>query len=239
MILFYVKSSIVSRDPILNQRPGGRKNADHGNVATRKRCRDGLGCPTVVACALAFMLAVIGYPCEICEGRHRRCERKSTEFAPLRSDDRGYYVEFRARTDNEFGHSYVVVGAVDRQGRGRRLGTVGFGTATGAPSGLNAVFGSRGQIGYTNDDIVQKPIESFRISIDRATVRGIVRTTAAMRRTWTSYSLLTRNCNTFVGAIATRAGLDVPYYDAVQPDTYVRELRRLNSASAPVTRSNP
>jgi hypothetical protein len=192
-----------------------------------------------VACALALMLAVIGYPCENAKADIDDARVKSTEFAPLRSNDRGYYVEFRARTDNEFGHSYVVVGAVDRQGRSRRLGTVGFGTATGAPSGLNAIFGSRGQIGYTKDDIVQKPIERFRISIDRATVRGIVRTTAAMRRTWTSYLLLTRNCNTFVGAIATRAGLDVPYYDAVQPDTYVRELKRLNSASAPVARSNP
>jgi hypothetical protein len=186
----------------------------------------------IVACALAFMLAVIGYPCEIAKADIDDAIVMSAAFGPLHSDDRGYYVEFRARRDNEFGHSYVVLGAVDGQGRGRRLGTVGFGTATGAPSGLLAIFGSPGSVGYTNDDIVQKPIERFRISIDRATVRGIVRTTAAMRRTWTFYWLLARNCNTFVGAIATLVGLHVPYYDAVRPDTYVRELRRLNSASA-------
>ena len=178
------------------------------------------------------MLAVIGYPCEIAKADIDDASVMSPEFGPLRSDDRGYYVEFRARTDDEFGHSYVVVGAVDGQGRGRRLGTVGFGTATGAPSGLLAVFGSPGSVGYTNDDIMQKPIERFRISIDRATVRGIVRTTAAMRRTWTSYWLLTSNCNTFVGAIATGVGLNIPYVEAVPPDAYVRELRRLNSASA-------
>ena len=194
------------------------------NVATGQAARPS------VACALALMLAMIAH-CGIALAGVDDAIVKSPSFAPMRSDDRHYYVEFRARRDNVFGHSYVVLGAVDGQGRGRRLGTMGFGTATGAPSGLPAIFGSAGRIGYTNDDIVSKPIERFRISIDRATVHRIARTTGAMHRTWTAYWLLSRNCNTFAGAIATEVGLNVPHVDAVRPDTYVRELRRLNSAS--------
>ena len=198
----------------------------------RNHARTDRSAHLAIACALAFMLAVIGYPCEIAKADIDDAIVWSPAFGPLQSDDRGYYVEFRARRDDEFGHSYVVLGAVDGQGRGRRLGTVGFGTATGAPSGLLAIFGSPGSVGYTNDDIVQKPIERFRISIDRATVRKIMRATAAMRRTWTDYQLLFWNCNTFTGALAAQVGLNVPYVDAVRPDTYVRELRRLNSARA-------
>ena len=194
------------------------------NVATGQAARPS------VACALALMLAMIAH-CGIALAGVDDAIVKSPSFAPMRSDDRHYYVEFRARRDNVFGHSYVVLGAVDGQGRARRLGTMGFGTATGAPSGLPAIFGSAGRIGYTNDDIVSKPIERFRISIDRATVHRIARTTGAMHRTWTAYWLLSRNCNTFAGAIATEVGLNVPHVDAVRPDTYVRELRRLNSAS--------
>ena len=197
----------------------------------RKNVATGQAAQPRVACALALILAVTGYPCATAMASFDAAIVKSPSFAPMRSDDRYYYVEFRARRDNVFGHSYVVLGAVDGQGRGRRLGTMGFGTATGAPSGLLAIFGSAGRIGYTNDDIVSKPVERVRISIDRATVHRIARATGAMHRTWTAYWLLTRNCNTFAGAIATGVGLNVPYVDAVRPDTYVRELRRLNSAS--------
>ena len=151
------------------------------NVATGQAARPS------VACALALMLARIAH-CGIALAGVDDAIVKSPSFAPMRSDDRHYYVEFRARRDNVFGHSYVVLGAVDGQGRARRLGTMGFGTATGAPSGLPAIFGSAGRIGYTNDDIVSKPIERFRISIDRATVHRIARTTGAMHRTWTAWS---------------------------------------------------
>ena len=108
----------------------------------RKHARTDRSAHPAVVYALAFMLAVIGYPCHIAKAGIDDAIVMSPAFGPLHSDDRGYYVEFRARTDDEFGHSYVVLGAVDGQGRGRRLGTVGFGTATGAPSGLLAIFGS-------------------------------------------------------------------------------------------------
>jgi len=179
---------------------------------------------------LAFALALAGHSSQIAMANVDHTIVKPPSFAPLRSDDRGYFVEFRVRKDNEFGHSYVVLGAFDRLGHNRRLGVVGFGTAPGARSGMATLLGAAGRVGYTNNDHAHNPVERFRVPVDRATVRKVMGAIFDMHQSWTGYQLLFRNCNTFAGAIARLIGLNVPLIDAVPPTIYVRELMRLNSA---------
>jgi hypothetical protein len=152
-------------------------------------------------------------------------------FAPLRAGDSAVYLEFRARNDDEFGHAYMVLEIADAKGRVRPAGIFGFGTATGAPSGLFSLFGSPGEIGYTGPDLTVPPVETYRVRIDRAAYVRIAGSVGEMRKTWTVYELLFFNCNTLVGEVAHQAGLSAPAFDALFPSAYVQRLRELNAAA--------
>jgi hypothetical protein len=152
-------------------------------------------------------------------------------FAPARAGDSAFYLEFRARTDDEFGHAYMLFEIADAKGRIRPAGVFGFGTATGAPSGLFSLFGSPGEIGYTGQDLTTAPLEKYRVRIDRATYLRVAGAVGEMRKTWTIYELLFFNCNTFVGDIAAQAGLAAPSFDALLPSAYVQRLRDLNGTT--------
>jgi hypothetical protein len=149
-------------------------------------------------------------------------------FSPIGPGDRGIRLEFRARADEAFGHAYMAVVIASMDGTERDAGLFGFGTATGAPSGVAALFGAPGEIGYTQDDVVAAPAETYRVRIGRDTYRRIVASVRAKRRLWRSYDLLFLNCNTFMGIIAREIGLDAPGNDTLQPAEYVRLLEELN-----------
>jgi hypothetical protein len=139
------------------------------------------------------------------------------------------YLEFRARTDDEFGHSYVVLQFVDKDGKSQCTGVFGFESAAGNPSGIFTLLGVPGTIGFTGEDLSTKPVERYRIRIPRQTYRNIVRAVDEMRRSWTVYQLLFVNCNSFAGEIAKLAGLQAPILTAVLPTDYIRRLRELNT----------
>jgi hypothetical protein len=139
------------------------------------------------------------------------------------------YLEFRARTDDEFGHAYIVLKLVDRSGKVQCTGVFGFEPAAGAPSGIFTLLGAPGTVGFTDDDLTAKPAERYRIRISRQTYRNIVRAVEDMHHSWTVYQLLFMNCNTFAGEIATLAGLHVPISTAALSVDYIRQLRDLNS----------
>jgi hypothetical protein len=50
-----------------------------------------------------------------------------------------------------------------------------------------------------------------------------------LRRTWTTYQLLLRNCNNFAGQIAVTIGLHAPMVTTQYPVRFMSELRALNS----------
>jgi hypothetical protein len=149
-------------------------------------------------------------------------------------NDVTYVLEFRARTDDAFGHAFMVIEAIDRRGNIDRAGIFGFGTATGAPDGLFSLFGSIGEIGYTTDDINAHLTETFRVPLSRTTYRQLTQSVTDARSSWTVYGLLFLNCNTFIGAIARSIGLHAPENSALLPADFVRELKRLNATDKPI-----
>ena len=153
----------------------------------------------------------------------------TTAFCRHRPPNDAIYLEFRARTDDEFGHSYIVLQFVDKDGKSQCTSVFGFEPAAGVPSGIFTLLGVPGSIGYTNDDLTVKAFERYGVRIERQTYRNIVRAVEGMRRSWTVYQLLFVNCNAFAGEIAGLAGLQVPMDTAALPVDYIRQLRELNS----------
>jgi hypothetical protein len=146
------------------------------------------------------------------------------------AEARSFYLEFRAREDGGFGHSYVTLGTVDPIGQLRETVVVGF-MPKGAEDDRWSKFGIpvTGSVGVSRSDFVRRPSARFRVAINRVTYVRLVRKVRALRHAWTTYELLVRNCNNFLGEIASSAGLRTPIVTAQYPVNYVADLRALNS----------
>ena len=142
-----------------------------------------------------------------------------------------FYIEFRARGEvGGFGHSYVTLGEIDTGGGTHQTVVVGF-----LPEGADHDRWSKtglpvaGSVGVTRSDITGRPQARFRVPISRAQYFRVVQNIRHLRRTWRTYELLLRNCNSFVRQIAGSVGLRTPLVTAQYPVHYVAELRSLNS----------
>jgi hypothetical protein len=146
------------------------------------------------------------------------------------TEARSFYLEFRAREDGAFGHSYVTLGTIDTIGQLRETVVVGF-----MPKGAEDDRWSKvgipvtGSVGVSRSDLVRRPNARFRVAINRVTYFRLVHRVRTLRHAWTTYELLVRNCNNFLGEIASSAGLRTPIVTAQYPIHYVADLRALNS----------
>jgi len=155
----------------------------------------------------------------------------ATRMAPINWAARSFYAEFRARNEaGGFGHAYVTLGTIDFAGESRQTVVAGF-----MPRGETADHWSRfgipvaGMVGVVRSDFVRRPDVRFRIPISEAKYYRVLSKIQEMRRTWMTYELLLSNCNSFVGEIASTAGLRAPLVPAQFPVDYVGELGALNS----------
>ena len=146
-------------------------------------------------------------------------------------DARSFYAEFRARNEaGGFGHSYVTLGIVNSSGEVRQTVVAGF-----MPLNMIDDYWSQfgipvtGMVGVVRSDLVRRPDSRFRIAVNEETYYRIVSRIQEMRRTWSTYELLLRNCNNFASEVASTAGLRTPLLAAQLPVAYVTELRTLNS----------
>jgi hypothetical protein len=147
------------------------------------------------------------------------------------ADAAAFYVEFRAREEaGEFGHSYVTLGTIDATGRLHQTTVVGF-LPQAADDDRWSRFGLpvAGLVGITQSDLARHPHARFRVTISRAQYFHLQRQIRNLRRTWKTYELLVRNCNSFTGEIAASVGLRTPMVTVQYPVRYVTDLRALNS----------
>ena len=151
------------------------------------------------------------------------------------ADARSFYLEFRARNHiGGLGHSYVTLGTIDASGKGHQNVVVGF-MPKSADDDYWSDFGLpvTGWVGLTLSDLLRRPDARFRVALSKETYSRVVGEIRSARRVWTRYELVVRNCNNFVGEIASSAGLRTPLITAQLPVDYVAELRTLNSHRSP------
>jgi len=184
------------------------------------------------AIGLMVGLAAI-LPCSAGAGSSNYERTYPARIGPLTAEAKSFYAEFRARNEaGGFGHSYVVLGTVDATGGTRETVVVGF-MPKSASDDYWGQFGIpvTGLVGVARSDLIRRPDVRFRIAISKARYYQVVITIVNLRRTWTTYELLVRNCNSFVSEVAGAAGLRTPLLTAQFPVWYIAELRTLNSHS--------
>lgn len=144
---------------------------------------------------------------------------------PPSSGDSGYYVEFRARPTGYFGHSYVQVGRLGKDGHRLPATTAGL---YPDPKRAHSIFDAPGAIGYTDPDIRSQPSIKYRLSVSKQTYRQAEAFIVQMSRTPQRYDLIGHNCNHLTGHVARRLGLTDPGEHADTPANYVRALEQQN-----------
>jgi hypothetical protein len=149
---------------------------------------------------------------------------------PVTSEAKSFYVEFRARNDGAFGHSYVTLGTIDTIDHVRQTVVVGF-----MPKSVDDDHWSKfgipvtGLVGVARSDFVRRPDVRFHIAISKSAYFRVVGMIRSQRTTWATYEIVVSNCNNYVSQIASAVGLRTPLVTAQYPVRYIAELRALNS----------
>ena len=184
----------------------------------------------VSAISLAMALAML--LCQTVQPARAEYERTHPPLIlPASPEATAFYVEFRARDEADgFGHSYVTLGSIDTSGRMHQTVVVGF-VPKSADDDHWSKFGLpvTGLVGATRSDFARRPRVRFRVVISRTQYFRVLQEIRNLRRTWATYQLLLRNCNSFAGQIAVTIGLHAPTLTAQYPIHYMAELRTLNS----------
>lgn len=141
-----------------------------------------------------------------------------------------YYVEFRARPLNVYGHTYVVYGRLDASGAPAEKRFVGLhpeGDAAGLAAGSLPMLVPATTLPLKED--AQLPVvAAYRVPITAAQYEQIQRFVYEKRSRPLSWNLYTQNCNNFAGELAKRIGLKVPVQSFQFTPIYIKQLEALN-----------
>jgi len=165
----------------------------------------------------------------------------TTITAALRSQSRpllsgpatpqGYFVEFRSRTAQSYGHTFVVHGPITDSNTISPSQVAGRHPAGSSPITylIGHVFPVPAETGYSYGDTDEQYLTArYRVEMDEdryQRVAAFIKDLQARDKIWTATLY---NCNSFAGEIAQFMGLQTPSM-LLYPEDYVNGIRRLNS----------
>lgn len=136
-----------------------------------------------------------------------------------------YYVDFRARTAETYGHAFVWFGntsdkEVDVAGLAPAGDTLPYvlGHLIFVPATTGATYGDL-------DD--QYLTASYRVYLNEADAKKVFAYIKHLQQSSPLWNAATANCTFFIGLIASYMGLKTPFH-LLKPEEYVNELREMN-----------
>ena len=150
--------------------------------------------------------------------------------APAQAQDaRGrHFVDFRARPGALWGHTFIVYGRIDANGRAHEVGRAGLypdddhaGLIAGTLVPVNA------RVQAVPGDFSERPSAIYRRHLSDADYARLQAKLARMRGDERAWHLMLFNCNHFGIAIARELGLAAPPAVLV-PNAWVRALAAMN-----------
>jgi hypothetical protein len=149
-----------------------------------------------------------------------------------RKPSKPYYIEFRARAAQSYGHTFAVHGRV-----GQKLtagSVVGLHPASESPIPwmIGHLILVPSETGASDGDIEdQYIIAKYRIALTEPEYRRLVAHMKQMQASSPVWHAVLYNCNAFVGDIAKYMGLKTPSSTLLMPKEYITELRELNAGA--------
>jgi len=146
-----------------------------------------------------------------------------------------YYMEFRERDARYIGsgHTFVVFGALDKQGRPVTRQYIGL-FPLGGPAGFaaGAAVPVPAQLTPEPGDCTIKPAVVYRVSLTRAQYQQLVAKVREKLAHPPLWSMVVYNCNQFAAELGEVAGLKTPFSIMVPANAFLHAYIRANEGDA-------
>lgn len=142
-----------------------------------------------------------------------------------------YFIEFRSRTAQSYGHTFVVHGPITDSNTIHPSQVAGLHPAGSSPVTylLGHILPVPAETGYSYGDTDEQYLTArYRVEMDGdryQRVAAFIKDLQARAKIWTATQY---NCNAFAGEIAQFMGLQTPN-TLEYPEDYINGIRRLNS----------
>ncbi len=141
-----------------------------------------------------------------------------------------YFIEFRSRYALSYGHSYVVFGRADANGRMINPEVAGLHPATNSvvPYMVGHVVPVPAETGWSDGDLEEEyRSASWRVMLTPAEYQKVVADIRRIQDRTKTWSATTYNCNAFVASIASSMGMKTPGI-WLRPQQFITRLREMN-----------
>ena len=148
----------------------------------------------------------------------------------LRKQAKPYFIEFRARAAQSYGHTFAVYGRIGEKITADHV--VGLHPFTESPIPWMAghLILVPSETGASDGDIEdQYIIARYRILLTEQDYRRLVTHMKQMQASSPVWHAVLYNCNAFVADIAKYMGLKTPFFTLMMPKDFITQLRELNT----------
>jgi hypothetical protein len=147
------------------------------------------------------------------------------------SQGKPYYIEFRARSAQSYGHTFSIYGRLGGNGQIATKTVSGLHPATESPVpwmiGHFVLVPS--ETGASDGDKEDQYVTArFRMNLSAEEYKKVVGYIKSLEAKSPVWHAVLYNCNAYVGDIAKFMGMEVPSSTMLMPAAYINELRQLN-----------
>jgi hypothetical protein len=146
-----------------------------------------------------------------------------------------YYIEFRARNAQSYGHTFSIFGRLNAQGKIVSSEVAGLHPFTESPLPwmLGHLIMVPSETGASDGDTEdQYVLARFRVVLSEDEYQRVTTYIRQLQASSPTWHAALYNCNAFVGDIARFMGLRVPASHLSLPETYINAIRDANMGRA-------
>jgi hypothetical protein len=163
-----------------------------------------------------------------------------------------YYIEFRSRSAQSYGHTFSIYGRLNGQGKIASKAVAGLHpfTESALPWMVGHLFLVPSETGASDGDTEDQYVTArFRVALSQAEYAKVTSFVKDLQKKSPVWHAVLYNCNAFVGDVAKFMGLKAPFNTMQMPKDFINDLKAMNGgrpvlsgeapreAAAPVTNS--
>lgn len=203
----------------------------------------GLGVSAATAQSIGAMAAVSAKPQQAALSARGKQSANGSKTAH-RSDKR-YFIEFRARSAQSYGHTFSVHGRLNARGnignitKDQVAGLHPF-TESPIPWMMGHIVLVPSETGASDGDTEEEYVTArYRIVMNEAEYTKLVAFIKQLQASSPTWHAVFYNCNAFVADIARFMGLQTPSTTMLYPEIFITQLRELNTGPRQVSAIAP
>ena len=142
-----------------------------------------------------------------------------------------YYIEFRSRSAQSYGHTFSIYGRLNGQGKIASKSVAGLHpfSESAVPWMIGHLFLVPSETGASDGDTEDQYVTArFRVALSQAEYAKVTTFIKGLQKKSPVWHAVLYNCNAFVGDIARFMGMETPSSTMLMPAEYINGLRDLN-----------